>query len=372
METKHDSLLEDHYDLPEWGIDRFKGPIPELEFVVPGLIPLGSTGILYGAGGTGKSLIGLELGIRISVAHKHPSKWLDSFPIENGGNVAYFGAEDDEDELKRRTMGIVDVICSDVGISPEEVQSISSENMRLVNLFGSGKTLFKPKSLEPTEEFYKIERTLISLNSKGPVKLVVLDTRSLLSGVEGRGNAAVSKEVAYYQKLAKDFNATIVVIHHTSKQSARGGKSPTYRGENSLFANSRWAVQLDEYQGHKLDKGTLENPLAYVCLTNTKHNYSSGLPPVVIRKDKYRFTTLDRRSQNIPNLTCPGQGQNYSDQVLDVIRKHPGISQQDVILKAEIPHNKCRITLDNLVKEEFISFQIGERGSHHYSLKEGV
>ena len=76
-------------------------PVPEREWLVPDLIPHRTVTLLSGDGGTGKSLLALQL----AVAAATEGRWIgrDVTP----GGVVYLSAEDDRDELHRRLADIL-------------------------------------------------------------------------------------------------------------------------------------------------------------------------------------------------------------------------------------------------------------------------
>jgi Mrp family chromosome partitioning ATPase len=76
-------------------------PVPSREWLVPDLVPQKTVTLFGGDGGTGKSLLALQL----AVAAAAGGKWLGR-PVQYG-SVIFISAEDDEDELHRRTDDIL-------------------------------------------------------------------------------------------------------------------------------------------------------------------------------------------------------------------------------------------------------------------------
>ena len=368
--------LVSHYDTASFSIERFQGPPPELIYLVPGIMPLGTAGTLYGTGGTGKSIIALSLSIQVAIAHKIQSKWLGAYPIETGGLVAYFSAEDSEDELHRRVHGLCGAIGKANGLTGEEVQNLSKDNLRLVNLWGSGTTLFKSGSLEPTAEYRRIRKTLDRLKRRGHVRLIVIDTRSLLSGIEGGGNAAVAKEVSYYQKMARDYKATVLIVHHTNKAGSASADNPAMavRGEAAFLDNLRFGIYLNSVPLDDIDVTHAHDPMSYTKLTVSKLNYGKMPSPIIICRDGYWFSTENTKAPVTPVSKKEKTRQKNMDQVLSIIRQTPNISQQDVITAAKatsrISAKRCREALEKLDEVQMISFQVGERGVKRYFVVE--
>ncbi len=85
----------------EWvnGAEMYGEPPPR-EWLVPGMVPMSTVTLLYGDGGTGKSLITLQL----AAAVVRGDAWLNKVPVS--GPVIYLSAEDDRSELHRRLSAI--------------------------------------------------------------------------------------------------------------------------------------------------------------------------------------------------------------------------------------------------------------------------
>lgn len=75
--------------------------IQSREWAVQDLVPSGTVTLLGGDGGTGKSLLALQLAFAIATG----SRWLGHQTVS--GAVMFISAEDDQDELHRRTADIV-------------------------------------------------------------------------------------------------------------------------------------------------------------------------------------------------------------------------------------------------------------------------
>ena len=370
------SGVVNHYDTEDCSIVRFQGVPPELVYLVPGLMPLGTAGTLYGTGGTGKSILALNLAIQVASAHRIQSKWLGTFPIEIGGLVAYFSAEDSEDELHRRVYGLCGAIGEIAGISCSQVQEICKDNLRLVNLWGTGSTLFKPNTLEPTTENRRIKQTLDSLNKRGSVRLIVFDTRSILSGVEGSGNAAVSKEVTYYQRLAHDYHATVLIIHHTNKAGSGAIAIPALasRGEGSFLDGLRFGMCLSNLPQVNTDITDVSSSISYTCLFPSKLNYGPKMEPFTVGRDGFQFTVVDGLSPKLPALKKENRTQKTMDVVFALVQKNPGLSKGQLIEAAKsslrISSRQCTDTLENLERKGLVTYQTIARGAKIYSVIE--
>ena len=71
-------------------------PVPERPWLIDRIIPSETVTLLGGDGGSGKSLIALQLAVSVASG----GKWLHRSPVSGG--VLYCGAEDDTNEMNRR------------------------------------------------------------------------------------------------------------------------------------------------------------------------------------------------------------------------------------------------------------------------------
>ena len=85
-----------------FSIKQLKGDPPPRSWLVEGLLEKSKPGLLAAVGGVGKSMLALDLAIKVSQGQ---GTWLDK-PIRNAGNVLMLMAEDDRNEVFRRTKAL--------------------------------------------------------------------------------------------------------------------------------------------------------------------------------------------------------------------------------------------------------------------------
>jgi RecA-family ATPase len=83
-------------DMSRWDSE----PVPERRWIIHNRVPPNQAGLFSGEGGTGKSIIELSK----DVAHVTGRDWVGSLPVL--GAAFYLGAEDEEDEIRRRLAAI--------------------------------------------------------------------------------------------------------------------------------------------------------------------------------------------------------------------------------------------------------------------------
>ena len=94
-------------------------PVPERQWLVDGLIPMGKVTLLGGDGGTGKSLLTVQLLVAVATG----GSWIGRGVT--AGTAVYLSAEDDDDELHWR---IDDVARAD-GLSKADLGRLTYRSM---------------------------------------------------------------------------------------------------------------------------------------------------------------------------------------------------------------------------------------------------
>lgn len=135
--------------------------LPPREWMVPDLIPHRTVSLLGGDGGTGKSLLALQL----AIATATDAAWIGR-TILRPGPAVYISAEDERDELHRRMASV----CSIEGI-PFSALS----NLLFRSLAGEGAILAdldrRNGKMRPTKLFKRLESAILEASPS----LVVLD-----------------------------------------------------------------------------------------------------------------------------------------------------------------------------------------------------
>lgn len=78
--------------------------VPPREWLVPDLVPAGTVTLLTGDGGTGKSLVALQLAAACAMGRP----WLGRDVA--AGRALFISAEDDQDELHRRLFDVAQAV----------------------------------------------------------------------------------------------------------------------------------------------------------------------------------------------------------------------------------------------------------------------
>lgn len=188
---------------------KLKGkPVPPRKWLVQDLIPDRTVTLLGGDGGTGKSLLALQL----AVASVTGGAWINN-PVA-GGPVVYLSAEDDEDELHRR----LDDILQATGCDYDD-----TTNLILCSHAGRDALLATPGvptgALQPTKLYERLDARM------GAVKpaLLVLDTLADLFPGNENDRAQARQFIGLLRALAIKHECAVILLAHPSLSGLNSG-----------------------------------------------------------------------------------------------------------------------------------------------------
>ena len=251
-------------------------PIPAREWHVKDLIPARNVTMLGGDGGTGKSLLSLQLAV--STAAGRP--WLGQHVVR--GATLVISAEDDLLELHRRLADIT----ADQNLSFE-----SLSNLYLLSLAGEDAVLatFDKSNLMTKTA---VCRNLTKLIAQIRPRLVVLDTLADLFGGDEINRSQTRQFISLLRGLALKFDTTVLLLAHPSVAGMRSG---TGTSGSTAWSNSvRSRLYLDRIKEGKDGKedGAELDPDART-LSTKKANYGPVGLSIPLRWHKGTFRATD-------------------------------------------------------------------------------
>jgi RecA-family ATPase len=175
--------------------------VPPRESLVEGLIPRRVVTLLGGDGGTGKSLLALQLAVAVQLG----SNWAGRL-VFGEGPVLFISAEDDSDELHRRLAAILE----EQGSSFDQLKSL-----HMLSLVGEDALLAAiagDNTLAPTQLFHALEGRIRALR---PV-LVILDTLSDLFGGDENSRLHARQFIGLLRGLTLRYETNIILLAHPS------------------------------------------------------------------------------------------------------------------------------------------------------------
>lgn len=223
---------------------------PDRNFHVDPLIPGKTVTLLAGDGGTGKSLLALQL----AIATAGGTNWC-GFSVAQGPAL-YVSAEDDQDELHRR----LEAICA-----AADVDLAKLDKLHLVCLAGEDAVLASPDKigLKSTTLFAAIEAQV----ARHLPRVVILDTLADVFGGQENERSQARQFIGLLRGWAIRFEAAVLVLSHPSLTGLSSGSGTS--GSTAWNNSVRSRLYLDRV---KVDGDLEPDPDARVLRT-VKANY---------------------------------------------------------------------------------------------------
>lgn len=224
-------------------------PIPPRQWLVPDLIPQKTVTLFSGDGGTGKSLLALQLAVAVTTARA----WLGR--ASGDGSVIYMSAEDDSDELHRR---LDDIIRADNrtynDLKGLTLRSLAGEDALLA--------VDSQVSLMQSELFKELDRRA---GDDAP-QLIVIDTLADVYPANENDRAKVRQFIGILRGLALKRQCAVLLLGHPSLTGLNSG--------SGMSGSTAWnnSVRSRLYLSRITDNGFEADPDRRV-LTTMKANY---------------------------------------------------------------------------------------------------
>jgi hypothetical protein len=239
-----------YWDIRDLSPQRFfdNPPVP-FEFIVPGLLPKGIVGFLYGAGGSYKSLAALWLIIQRAIYEfDNKNCWMDRFPIGAGGSSIFFSAEDLDIDFHHRIHNILQKIHEmRPDISIETLQKSIVKNTLIIcreQWLLDGEIYLVDVNGKPT---VKMKPAIKLINDFG-ADLAIFETFSRIAPIEENDNRIAARVVATLEEIRDKTGVTLPCIAHSSKLGRNIKTDQTdlngLRGGGALMDNARWGMSF--------------------------------------------------------------------------------------------------------------------------------
>lgn len=253
-------------------------PVPRAAWHVPDLIPANTVAILGGDGGTGKSLVALQL----AIATVEDRQWLGMDVMF--GSVLFLTAEDDLDEVHRR----IAAICAADGI---DVASLT--DLHIVPLAGQDALLAVPDRktgvLGTTPLFDQLNATVAQIKPR----LVVLDTLADVFGGDEINRVHARQFIGFLRGLALQHSTTVLLLAHPSLSGmASGSGSSGSTGWNNSVRGRLYLTRHVEGSGVEV----IEPDPDVRVLISKKSNYSRTGIEIRVRWSDGRFVPIDQQA----------------------------------------------------------------------------
>lgn len=224
-------------------------PVPPRQWLVHGLVPQKTVTLFSGDGGTGKSLLALQLAVAVTAQ----TAWIGK--TANTGRVIFLSAEDDDDELHRRLDDILQAEGRDYDdLSGLTLRSLAGEDALLAvesQLALMQSALFEELDKRAAEE--------------APA-LIVIDTLADVYPANENDRAKVRQFVGILRGLAIKRKCAVLLLGHPSLTGLNSGSGTS---GSTAWNNS---VRSRLYLSRITDNGYEADPDARV-LSTKKANY---------------------------------------------------------------------------------------------------
>jgi hypothetical protein len=208
-------------DLPVFDASDLHGrPVPPREWHVDDVLPAYQVGLLYGDGGTGKSLLAAQLATSTVLGRR----WL-GIDVRQGG-VLFLTAEDDRDEVHRR---LADIARAE-GFSLGNLNGFAVASLADVDA-AMAVPASKTNVVTPTKLYQSVERHI----QESRPTLVILDTLADIFGGEENHRIQARQFIALLRRLTIQYRVTILVLAHPS---LTGMNSGTGTSGSTAWSNS--------------------------------------------------------------------------------------------------------------------------------------
>lgn len=211
-------------------------PVPPREWLVVDLVPQGTVTLFGGDGGTGKSLVALQLATAVAAK----TDWIGK--AVTPGRAIYISAEDDEAELHRR---LADILRA-TGRTFEDVP-----NLTLRSLAGEDALLATESNLRLVET--ALYREMDARAESDRPSLIVIDTLADVYPANENDRAKVRQFVGMLRHLALKHGCAVILLAHPSLSGLNSGSGMSGSTAWNNSVRSRLYLSRVTVDGHEPD-----------------------------------------------------------------------------------------------------------------------
>ena len=240
MAAIDEPAAEPWFRVGDWGVEKYLGKAPQVDFLVEGVLPRGVPGVIAGMGAVGKSMLCLELCIRIAAGPGLSPSYALGGRVGRRGRTVFVTAEDSYASVHRRLNQIVTQETEKAKlINWFYVVPLSVVGMRPLMTVVRGE-------YKMTDAWYEL---VAELKAIPELSLVVLDPLASLVAADMNDPGAAAAFWAAVNELCEATGATVLLTHHMRKDGAREVDGPMaarelIRGSTSIVDSSRFAYAL--------------------------------------------------------------------------------------------------------------------------------
>lgn len=250
--------------------------LPEIDHVIPGVVS-GTVGILTAAGGSGKSMLALQLAL--CVASGGQVSALDpDWRCARAGDVHYLALEDPDPIVRLRLKTILteyrDDISADGGLD-------TLKRVHVHSWYAAGVSLMDSDGQPVAGSVERIARYCAG------ARLIIVDTLRRIHQGDENSNGEMAQVLSQSEQLAQKTGAAVLILHHESKFAAVSGKAAgqgAARGASAIIDNARYALRMRKPSETEVEDENIRNKTVY--LEQVKSNYSAPKPEIKLMRGK--------------------------------------------------------------------------------------
>jgi RecA-family ATPase len=211
---------------------------PPREWLVEGWIPASDACLLGADGGTGKTLLGLQIGLACETG----SLWLDMAVLDCP--VVYYGAEEPWSELHLRYRDVAKPVLYPPLHAFELISVADREDAALIEIGESGKP-------EPTPMLGWLEGRVRALGAR----LLILDAAADVCAINENDRNQVRRAVAILRGVAIRNRCAILLLAHPSVEGMKSGRgySGSTHWNNAVRARMYFTTPISA-EGDEIDQ----------------------------------------------------------------------------------------------------------------------
>jgi RecA-family ATPase len=207
-------------------------------------------------------------------------------------------AEEDEDELHRRTSAIL----RGLGLMSEsyEFQADLRKNLFIKSMTAADNLMTKADSVGAVTRTDYAERLCATVKEFSDLKLIIIDPVSRFRGGNENYAEDATRFVEAAELIAKETGATVLLVHHANKASTKEGEQnqTAARGSSALTDGVRFQMNLAPLTDKQADElGLTEMKTNYVAVKVTKSNYARMGDVVFLQRGEHGVLTYHEPQQ---------------------------------------------------------------------------
>jgi hypothetical protein len=235
--------------------------IPPRPWLMRGLLLRKQVTSLIAAGGIGKSIFGLIVGMHLAAGRD-----FGPFKCVNGPyRVAVLSVEEDADELERR----FEALRVHFGFTNDEARNLFIINCNEEPIIAAAD---RRGVVTRTKFGDELERQLF----REAIDVVIIDPFIEIWDGDENSNPQVKGAAAIIRRMIRRMNAACLLMHHVKKGGVVPGDIDAGRGASSLAGLVRLAHTLTNMSKDEAKTFGLDKPAGFIRLDRAKGNY---LPP---------------------------------------------------------------------------------------------